>query len=78
MFQVLVESVARSSSTSEIQISSQISSSLSSNALALLLDEEVRVRLAAGELLGSLAKAFGINIYDESKGILHRIIQCWI
>lgn len=41
----------------------------------LLTDIEVRVRLAAGEVLGSLCKKVGTEIYEESKDIVLRLIQ---
>ena len=38
--------------------------------MLLLSDEEVRVRIAAGDLLGALGRKFGISIYEDSKGAL--------
>ncbi|KAK6621052.1 hypothetical protein RUM43_011356 [Polyplax serrata] len=41
----------------------------------LLTDIEVRVRLAAGEVLGCLCKKVGSEVYQESKDIVLRLIQ---
>lgn len=41
----------------------------------LLTDIEVRVRLAAGEVLGSLCKNVGTEVYKDSKDIVLRLIQ---
>jgi hypothetical protein len=37
--------------------------------MLLLSDEEVRVRIAAGDLLGALGRKLGISVYEDSKGI---------
>jgi len=42
---------------------------------ALLTDEEVRVRLACGELLGSLAGVQGNVVYDDCKDLLTSLIR---
>lgn len=41
----------------------------------LLTDIEVRVRLAAGEVLGSLCKKIGTNIYQEMKENILKLIE---
>ena len=63
---ILVEAVAWCP-TIPVHISTDVDSLLRSNCLNLLSDEEVRVRLAAAELLGALAKVLGIAVYEDSK-----------
>jgi hypothetical protein len=48
-------------------------------ALGLLIDPEVRVRLAVGECLGAAAAHLGPRVWDMSaKPILEVINYCWV
>ena len=58
----------RSSCLPGVNFSTKNGTDLISNCVALLSDEEVRVRVAAGNLLGSLARKFGTVVYEETKG----------
>lgn len=50
-------------------ISTEIETRLIQSSMLLLSDEEVRVRIAAGDLLGALGRKLGISVYEDSKGI---------
>ena len=52
-----------------IFISTEIGTRLIQTSMLLLSDEEVRVRIAAGDLLGALGRKLGISVYEDSKGI---------
>ena len=46
-----------------------------STALTLLADEEVRVRQAAGELLGAFCQKFGPRVYEECQAHVFELIK---
>ena len=72
---ILVEAVACCPSLPGVHISTDVDALLRSNCLNLLSDEEVRVRLAAAELLGALAKVLGIAVYEDSKERIMDLIK---
>ena len=65
--QVFVEAVV-SLSIPESLLSPEICTYLRDTSILLLTDEEVRVRIASGDLLGTLGKKYGASIYEDSKG----------
>ena len=65
---VLIEADARWPSSSIIHLNSDVGAHLRQSSIILLSDEEVRVRIAAGDLLGALGRKYGVSIYEESKG----------
>jgi hypothetical protein len=44
-------------------------------ALSLLSDEEVRVRQAAGDLLGSFCQRFGPKVYEQAQSHVFEVKQ---
>ena len=64
---VFVEAVV-SLSIPESLLSPEICTYLRDTSILLLTDEEVRVRIASGDLLGTLGKKYGASIYEDSKG----------
>ena len=64
---VFVEAVV-SLSIPESLLSPEICTYLRDTSILLLTDEEVRVRIASGDLLGALGKIYGASIYEDSKG----------
>lgn len=48
---------------------------MQSNAKKLLTHDEVRVRLAAGEVLGSLCKTYGVETYVECSPVVLQLIK---
>ena len=64
---VFVEAVV-SLTIPESLLSPEICTYLRDTSILLLTDEEVRVRIASGDLLGTLGKKYGASIYEDSKG----------
>ena len=64
---VFVEAIV-SLSIPESLLSPEICTYLRDTSILLLTDEEVRVRIASGDLLGTLGKKYGASIYEDSKG----------
>ena len=64
---VIVEAVV-SLSIPESLLSPEICTYLRDTSILLLTDDEVRVRIASGDLLGTLGKKYGASIYEDSKG----------
>ena len=67
-FKVLVEFDARWPSSGIVHLTSEIGAHLRQSSIVLLSDDEVRVRIAAGDLLGALGRKYGVSIYEDSKG----------
>ena len=73
--QVLVEFDARCPSSGIVYLTSEVGAHLRQSSIILLSDEEVRVRIAAGDLLGALGRKYGVSIYEDSKGIQSMVYQ---
>ena len=67
----MVEAVVSFSFLPGVNLSTEVITHLRDTSILLLSDEEVRVRMAAGDLLGALAKKIGISIYEDTKGIIN-------
>ena len=65
----MIEANASRPSSEIIHLSSDTGTHLRQSSIVLLSDEEVRVRIAAGDLLGALGKKYGVSIYEDTKGI---------
>ena len=49
------------------------------NALSLLVDVEVRVRIAVGECLGNASNILGLEVWETAHtAILDNITCCWV
>ena len=64
----MVKAVVHFPSLPGVHLSTEVGSHLRTHCICLLSDEEVRVRIAAGDLLGCLGEKFGISVYEDSKG----------
>ena len=65
---VLVEFDARWPSSGIVHLTAEIGAHLRQSSIVLLSDDEVRIRIAAGDLLGALGRKYGVSIYEDSKG----------